>query len=97
MMSVTCSGSRLSPMTVESTTSANSTVTNLRSPSSERGALTSGLPQLLQNLAASGLRYPQIGHFIRWSPCALFHKNELSNRAVSLVYEQRIIASIALV
>jgi hypothetical protein len=48
-------------MAVERATSANSTVANLRSPSTAR-CRSSGLPQLLQNFAVSGLAKPQFGH-----------------------------------
>ena len=61
MISMTCSGSSLSPIPVESTTSANSTVTNFRSPSIGRAA-SSEVPQFRQNLAPSGLAVRQLGH-----------------------------------
>src|ERR687890_1450487 len=54
MISATCSGSSRSPSPVESTTSAKSTVTYLRSPSTLTWA-SSWLPQFRQNLAPSGL------------------------------------------
>src|SRR5579859_7610572 len=67
MISVTSSGSSRSPMAVEPTTSANRTVTSLRSPSGWRGAgCAAGLagrawPQLEQNLALSLLAAWQRG------------------------------------
>src|SRR5215203_3934457 len=63
MISATCSGSSRSPSPVESTTSANSTVTYLRSPSTRAGA-SNWLPQFRQNLAPSGLAVWQRGQFI---------------------------------
>src|SRR5215204_777722 len=63
MISANCSGSSRSATTVEPTTSANSTVTYLRSPSIRAGA-SSWLPQFRQNLAPSGLAVWQWGQFI---------------------------------
>src|SRR5215203_1963918 len=63
MISATCSGSSRSPSPVESTTSAKSTVTYLRSPSTLTWA-SSWAPQLKQNLAPSGLAVWQLGQFI---------------------------------
>ena len=63
IISATCSGSSRSPSPVESTTSANSTVTYLRSPSTRIWA-SSWLPQFRQNFAPSGLAIWQRGQFI---------------------------------
>jgi hypothetical protein len=60
---VSSSSPSRSPSPVESTTSANSTVTYLRSPST-RIWTSSWLPQLKQNLAPSGLAVWQWGQFI---------------------------------
>ena len=62
MISATCSGSSRSPNPVESTTSAKSTGTCLRSPSTRTWA-SSQLPQFRKNLAPSGLTLWQLGQF----------------------------------
>src|SRR5436190_9991105 len=61
MISAQSSGSSCSAIAVDRATSAKRIVANLRSPSTDRG-FSSGLPQLLQNFAVSGLAEPQFGH-----------------------------------
>src|SRR5215217_6577848 len=63
MISATCSGSSRSPSPVESTASAKSTVTYLRSPSTRTWA-SSRLPQFRQNFAPSGLTVSQLGQLL---------------------------------
>jgi hypothetical protein len=59
MTSFSCSASRRSPRPVESDTSANSTVTSLRSSAAGAGVAPSSAPQPLQKRASSGFERPQ--------------------------------------